>query len=75
MPKSAFAAWFKEQYGKLPNEAKRQRLVARRMDVRCEWVNLNLKIEEEEILQTAWIESLKGWCARDKPKRKSPRQR
>jgi hypothetical protein len=63
---SAFATWFKEQYGRMPSERRRQAARERRRELEAALAQAQLDYRVEDSLHAAWDAALKGWNARKK---------
>lgn len=61
-----FDAWFKEQYGQLPSERRRERALVRKRaaEIALRDAEIDYKIEDARFV---WFDSaLKGWNARNR---------
>lgn len=60
---SAFLAWFKAQYGAIPNERKRQQLGMKIRNLESDLHYLKDELRVEQYLADARSAALKGWTA------------
>jgi len=63
MKRSAFAAWFKAQFGAMPNEPKRRRLSTKVQDLEMALHIARKQYEREVWLSDKFDAALKGWNA------------
>lgn len=62
--KSAFQAWFKEQFGSLPNERKRVKLSIKVHELESALVYARKELQQQEWLRDSADAALKGWNAK-----------
>ena len=59
-----FAAWFKEQYGTMPSEIRRQRLRKKKDELKAAYEDALLWYRAEDNLHATWRDALYGWNAK-----------
>lgn len=63
---SAFADWFKDQYGKLPSSRRRMALSRKHQELKAAYDAALLEYRAEDALHAAYNNALYGWNARKK---------
>ena len=63
---SAFGAWFKLQFGRMPNGSRLTKLRNKKNELKAELEATTIEFQMESALHAAWNAALYGWNARKK---------
>lgn len=61
---SKFGAWFKAQFGRMPNASRLTKLRNRRQELEAQLEEATMEFRMEDSLHAAWRCALYGWNAR-----------
>lgn len=59
-----FNNWFKKQYGRLPNQRKRDKSRVNAVELEAALRQAKINLQREDALLSAWNDALYGWNAR-----------